>query len=89
MAIFLKIIITFIVNSMITPEERKIGHPNFNIVKILILTILTMSLFTTINLVKKKAVLYDFLEARHPKVLEEFRLHWKEHRGEKKRKELK
>lgn len=75
MLFFIKLIIGFIINSLISPEERDVNHPHFNPLKIVLISFLVVNLLVSIHLVRRNALLYDFLTMEHPELLEEFRVY--------------
>lgn len=75
MLFFIKLIIGFIINSLISPEERDVNHPHFNPLKIVLVSFLVVNLLVTVHLIRRNALLYDFLNTKYPTLLEEFRVY--------------
>ena len=73
MFFFIRIILSFIINSLISPEERDYNNPRFNPAKIIIVFLLVINVFISIHQLKRTTEYYDFLHLNHPEVLEAFK----------------
>lgn len=87
MLFFIRIIIGFIVNSLISPEERSFSSPKFNPLKIMVLSVLLINLFISIHLIRRNAELYEFLEYSYPGAIKEFKI-FVTNKEERKEKEI-
>lgn len=88
MFFFVKIILSFIVNSLISPEERDINNPRFNPVKVIIIFILIINVFVSIHQLRRTTEYYDFLSLNYPEVLEAFKESIRKKEEKEKREEL-